>query len=209
MFLVGLWQVQVGMARALRAAFRHHHQFRWDPDPALSKVHIFDEWPLVPTAYPRVTVSVSAPGMLAGHRGIGDDYAGQDTTPISINGASRSLVTSEIRSGTNDISANLVVEARSSYEALQVADWCVLFIRSFAVEKFQREGLYVRDMAAGQVAPRLLGSDPLFSVTIAVSCLTEFSRTIPVSVSQTVDGLCLVGVFSSLPDGTTYGETYS
>ncbi len=209
MYLVGLWQVQVGMAKALRAAFRHHHQFRWDPNPALSKLAIYDEFPLAPLSYPNIMVGTGAGNLLSGHRGIGEEFADTVTTPISVNGLTRSQATTEIRSGTNGIGADITIEARSKYEALQIADWCAIFIRSFAADKFQREGLYIQDMTSGKPTQRMVGSDPVFGVTLSLACLTEFSREIPISVMQTVDGICLVGVFSSLPDGTTYGETYS
>jgi hypothetical protein len=197
------------MARALRVAFRHHQQFRWEPDPSLTRISIFDEWPLAAAAYPRVVVSTGSANLLAGHRGIGDEFATQDLVPISVNGVSRTQVSAEMRSGTNNISVSLTVQARSMFEALQIADWCALFIRNFAVDKFQREGLYVSDMTSSPPVVELLGSDPVYTVIITVSCLTEFTRRIPISVQQTVDGMCLVGVFSSLPDGSTYGETYS
>lgn len=209
MYLVGLWQVQVGMARALRVAFRHHHQFRWDPDPSLTRLTVYDEFPLAPLSYPNVMVATGAGNLLSGHRGIGDEYAETIGTPISVNGATRSQATTEVRSGTNQIGVNLVVEARSKYEALQIADWCALFVRSFASDKFKREGLYVSDMTSSPPSSRMVGSDPVHTVVLSLACLTEFSREIPISVLQTVDALCLVGVFSSLPDGTTYAESYS
>lgn len=197
------------MARALRVAFRHHHQFRWDPDQSVSKLAIYDDYPLVALSYPNIVVATGAGNLLSGHRGIGDEAAYTVSTPISVNGITRSQATTEVKSGTNQIGVSLTIEARSKYEALQIADWCAIFVRSFASDKFQREGLYVSDMTSSPVVGRMVGSDPVFSITLSLSCLTEFSREIPISVTQTVDGLCLVGVFSSLPDGTTYGETYS
>lgn len=209
MFLVGLAQVQIGMARALRAAFQHHHQFRWDPNEATTKITIYDEFPLARRSYPNIIVGSNSGEFLRGHRGIGDEFADYETTPISVNGCSYSQVTTEIKSGTNRLLLSLNCEARSRSEVLQIADWAVLFIRSFAVEKFQREGLWVEDIQAGQVNAQLVGSDPVHSVTISVTCLTEFSRTIPIAVSQTLNALCLIGIFTSLPDGTTYGDSVS
>lgn len=194
------------MARALRAAFKHHHLYRWDPDEALTKVAIYDSYPLRPMRYPCVVVGVTSGDFLMGQRGIGDEFDEYETTPITLDGSSRTLVTSESMAGTIRSTLSLRVHARTAYDRAQISDWCVLFVRSFAADKFKREGLFVQDITLGGQSEELVGNDPVYSAFLNVVCVSSFLREIPISVFQTVNVLCLTGVFTTI-DGATYGDS--
>lgn len=206
MYLTGQWQLQMGLARALRVGFQHVNQYRWNPDQALSKVHIYDEFPLVGMRYPAVTVKVTGGDLLSGHRGIGEEIAEVETTPITIGGSSWAQMTTDIISGTNRLDASLNVFARSGYDRASVADWCALIIRTFCSDKLQREGLFIQDMRMGPQIEQLVGADPVYSVSLSISCVTAFTRQIPISTAQTLNAVCLTGIFTSI-DGATYGDS--
>jgi hypothetical protein len=206
-YLVGQTLLSVGFVRALRVAFSNLEQFRWDPDEQKSKINIYDDFPLIGLKYPSVVVQLGGgPGLL---RGIGDEVASVDGSDVSIDGLSYTRQSSITYSGNMRQTVNLRVSARSSYERALIADWIDLFLRHFAVEQFQKEGVFIEDIQFGAGVPRLVGSDPVYEMPISVRCLTAFTREVAVSPNMTVNALCLTGVFTSLPDGTTYGETYA
>lgn len=204
-FLLGQWSLGVGFARALRAAFQDHHTFRWNPNERLSKIFIYDQWPLIGCRYPNIIVTVQGgPALL---RGIGGEVALDDfQNSVSINGASHNLAIGTIYSGNMYLTVQLTISARTSYERAEIADWIILFLRHFAPDKFTREGVNLADIQMGPQTAQLLGSDPVYSTSLSVKCLTSFSREIPIALSGTVDGICIVGVFTSI-NGATFGDS--
>lgn len=207
MYLVGQTLLSVGFVRALRVAFANLAQFRWDADEQKSKIHIYDDFPLIGLKYPSVVVQLGGgPGLL---RGIGDEFASVSGSEVSIDGLSYTQQSSIVYSGNMRQTVNLKVFARSAYERALIADWIDLFLRHFAVTQFQNEGVWVEDIQIGAQGAQLVGSDPVYSTSLSVRCLTAFTREVAVSPNMTVNAVCLTGVFTSLPDGTTYGETYA
>lgn len=205
MWLVGQWGTQLGFARALRVAFQQHHQFRWDPNNRLSKIFIYDEYPLVGLQYPAVIIGIlGGPALL---RGIGDEIAEDTGTDVSIDGATYSQTSTSVYSGNLRLNVSIKIFARSGYERAQIADWIVLFLRHLAPAKFMREGINIEDIQLGGQTEELVGSDPVYSTSLTVRCLTSFTREIPISVSSTVDAICLTGIFTTLPDGVTVGNS--
>lgn len=207
MYLCGQRALGIGFARALRIGFSHHHQFRWDPNEGRSKISIYDEYPLVGMRFPNIVIRVDGgPALL---RGIGGEVAEETSTEITQDGASFQQVSSTIFSGNMRPSVTLEINARSGMERAEIADWAILFLRHFATEKFTNEGVNIQDVQMGGQTEMLLGSDPVFSTSIAIVCLTSFYREVPVSVTTTLRSVCLTGVFTTLPNGVTLTETFS
>lgn len=205
MWLTGQWGCQQGFARALRVAFQHNHQFKWDPNNRISKISIYDQYPLTGLQFPSVIIGVLGGASLL--RGIGDEIAEDTGTEVSIDGASYNQTTTSIYSGNLRLSVSIRVFARSGYERAQIADWIILFLRHFANDKFAREGVLIEDIQMGGQTEELVGSDPVYSTSLTVRCLTSFTREISVSLASTVDAICLTGIFTSLPDGVTFGDS--
>lgn len=204
MFMTGQWQLQSGMARALRLAFQHNDQFRWDPADTLSKIFIYDSFPLVGMRLPAVIITMGGgPGLL---RGIGDEFAYQEGTDVSVSGLSHTQVSTLIYSGNIELTTNIRVMARSGFERAQIADWIVLFLRFFAKDKFANEGIQLRDIQLGPQDEELIGSDPVYRCTVSVRSLCALTREVSVSQSETLDAICLTGVFTTL-DGATVGDS--
>ena len=204
-FLCGQWSLGVGFARALRVAFQHHPQFHWDPDEAQSKIHIYDSYPLRGVRFPSIIINVTGGNAL--FRGIGEEYADVDNTPVSINGLTYGQQTGTIFSGNLKFGVTLSVYARSAFERAEIADWAVLFIRHFATDKIRREGVEIESLNVGPQTVELVGADPVYGVTVTVGTMTSFYREIPIAESQTLRGICITGVFTIL-DGATYAESF-
>lgn len=206
MYLTGQRGLELGFARALRVAFRHHHDYMWDPDATKSKIHIYDEFPLSSVKYPSVTIDVAGgPALL---RGIGDEVGETIGTEVAIDGLSYTQQNLTYHSGNLRPTVNIEIRARTSIARSEIADWIVLFIRHFAVEKFRNEGVEIQDVSLGSQSSGLQGSDPLYRTSIQVVCLTSFYREIPIAQASTLAGLCLTGIFSTLPNGVTLTEVY-
>lgn len=201
LFITGQYQVQLGFARALQIAFGQLHPYRWDPEPSKSKIHIYDAYPMEGLRYPAVIVAVTGgEGML---RGIGDEFEDQSSTEVTLQGACYSQVTTQKISGQQRLNVSLNVFARSSVDRAQVADWCDLVIRHFGTEKLRREGVEIQSMTYGAQTQELQGSDQLFRTSLNVQCLGSWQRELPVSVTQTLNAICITGIFTSL-QGATY-----
>ncbi len=204
-FIVGQWQIQQGFAQALRLAFQNHHQLRWNPNETVSKIHIYGTYPMVQQRYPNVIVRVAGgPALL---RGIGEEVEGVGTVSQSINGASHNVFESIAFSGNLRPTVVLEIGARSGFERAEIADWTILFLRHFAFKKFQREGVFIQDVVMGPQTERLLGADPIYETTLNVVCLTAFRREISIPEAQTINAICLTGVFATTPDGATHGDS--
>lgn len=207
MFYTGQYALQSGLAKVLQLAFSTHEQFRWDPDQQKTKIQILDAYPLQLLKFPCIIISISGgPGLL---RGIGDEFESVTTTEVSIDGTSYNQQSSEIFGGQLRLTAILDIKARSGYERAQIIDWCDLYLRHYFPEKLQREGVLIQDMLYGPQTQELLGSDTVFGTSLSITCLSSWRREVPISTSQTLNALCLTGVFTSLPNGATVGELFT
>jgi len=203
--IVGAWQLQTGFAQVLRLAFTHHHQFKWEPDEQRSKIHVYDAYPLIQMRYPNIIVRVAGgPALL---RGIGDEIEGVSTTEASINGVSRSVQDAVTYSGNLRPQVVLSIGARSGFERAEIADWTILFLRHFAFKKLRKEGVLIQDISMGAQTERLLGSDPIYETTLNVTCLTAFRRRISIPEAQTINAICMTGIFATTIDGATHGDS--
>jgi hypothetical protein len=205
--LTGQYQTQLGFVRALRLAFKTHDQFRWDDDPQKSKIHIHDAFPLQGLRYPAIIITISGGPALM--RGIGDEVAESTSTEITLEGSSYSQVATISFSGQLAPSVVLDVRARSSYERAQIIDWCLFYIRHFFTDKFTREGVLIQDIQMGPQTQSLLGTDSVFGASLSIRCLTSWQRDVPVAAVNTLNALCLTGVFTTLPNGVTLTESSS
>lgn len=169
-------------------------------------VHIYDSYPLQGVRFPSIIVNVGGGDVLL--RGIGEEIAEEDTVPFSVNGLTHNRQVGRVYSGNLNLHVTLSIYARNSYERAAIADWVTLFLRHFAVDKFRREGVEIQSMTMGAQSVELVGADPVYSTSLDVTVLTSFYREITQTEAGTLLGICLSGVFTSLPDGATVGESF-
>lgn len=193
-------RLNIGFVRTLQLAFQTNEEFKWDPNPTVSKVHIYSEYPAIDVQLPAVMVSVG--GGDAMMRTINDEVRDVLQEDITFDGLTmRGTTGYEFGGGFSPV-VRIEVTASDSLSRSRVLDWVTMYIRWFFWEKLRVEGINVSEMTFGSPSVQLIGNQLRHVDSLSIGVYTEWNHTVGLSEADRINGICLSGVFSLL-DGAT------
>lgn len=189
------------MVRTLQLAFQTIEEFKWDPDPAVSRLQIYTDYPLTNVKLPAISVSVGGGDALL--RTMNEEVRAVSQAEVSYNGMTVMGTTGYDFGGGFQPTVNIEVVAQDSVSRSRILDWVTMCLRYYFWDKLRAEGVNIVDMTFGSPSIQPIGNQLRYVDSLSVVVYTEWNHSVQLATADRINGISLTGIFSTI-DGATF-----
>jgi len=177
--------------------------FTWNPDNRVTKITVFEHFPVQFRIYPIVTVdTVVGKGFF---RSLNREFQEPLLGDVLIDGLTRTGVVAERYGGPLNLTVNIKVYDYDPKKVERIVDKIISGLRFLVFEKLRISGIEILDINLGMEGVEKIGNDPITTHEVNVDIYTEFEETLSIAEAELIKKIQIpdIGGLITIVDGIT------
>lgn len=175
----------------------------WNPDNRITKITVYEHFPVQFRIYPIVIVDVVAGKSF--FRSLNREFQETIIGDVNINGITQTGEIGERYGGPLNLSVNIKVYDYDPKKVERILDKIISGLRFLVFEKFRIAGIEILDINLGAEGVEKIGNDPISTYDVNVDIYTEFEETLSTSEAELIRNIKIPDIngLITIVDGIT------